>query len=44
MRDPKIVLKHLASFKENQTVTGNFAISHSKFLKLFKYLLKLIGE
>ena len=29
---------------ENETVTGNFAISHSKFLKLFKYLLKLIGE
>ena len=29
---------------DNETVTGNFAISHSKFLKLFKYLLKLIGE
>lgn len=30
--------------EENETVTGNFAIPHSKFLKLFKYLLKLIGE
>lgn len=30
--------------EDNETVTGNFAISHSKFLKLFKYLLKLIGE
>lgn len=29
---------------DNETVTGNFAIAHSKFLKLFKYLLKLIGE
>ena len=29
---------------DNETVTGNFAIPHSKFLKLFKYLLKLIGE
>ena len=29
---------------DNEAVTGNFAISHSKFLKLFKYLLKLIGE
>lgn len=29
---------------DNETVTGNFAISHSKFLNLFKYLLKLIGE
>lgn len=30
--------------RDNETVTGNFAIPHSKFLKLFKYLLKLIGE
>lgn len=29
---------------DNETVTGNFAIPHNKFLKLFKYLLKLIGE
>lgn len=29
---------------DNETVTGNFAISHSKFLKIFKYLLKVIGE
>ena len=29
---------------DSETVTGNFAVSHSKFLKLFKYLLKLIGE
>lgn len=29
---------------ENQVVTGNFAIPHNKFLKLFKYLVKLIGE
>lgn len=29
---------------DNETVTGNFAIPHSKFLKLFKDLLKLIGE
>ena len=27
-----------------KNVGGNFAIAHSKFLKLFKYLLKLIGE
>lgn len=30
--------------ENNEIVTGNFAIPHSKFLKLFKYLLKLIGE
>ncbi|RHF67230.1 UDP-3-O-(3-hydroxymyristoyl)glucosamine N-acyltransferase [Fusobacterium mortiferum] len=29
---------------DNETVTGNFAIPHSKFLRLFKYLLKIIGE
>lgn len=29
---------------DNETVTGSFAIPHSKFLKLFKYLLKLIEE
>lgn len=25
---------------DNETVTGNFAIEHSKFLKIFKKLLK----
>ena len=30
--------------EDNETVTGNFAISHTKFLKIFKYLIKLIGE
>lgn len=29
---------------DNETVTGNFAIPHSKFLKLFKCLLKLIEK
>lgn len=30
--------------EDDETVTGNFAIPHSKFLRLFKYLLKIIGE
>lgn len=30
--------------ENNECVTGNFAIPHNKFIKLFKYLLKLIGD
>lgn len=29
---------------DNESVTGNFAISHDKYLKIFKYLLKKIGD
>ena len=30
--------------QDNETITGNFAIPHNKFLKILKYLLNKIGE
>lgn len=32
------------NINNNEVITGNFAISHSKFLKIFKYLLEKIGD
>lgn len=29
---------------DNETVTGNFAIPHDKFLKFLKYIFKILGE
>lgn len=29
---------------DNETVTGNFAVPHDKFLKFLKYIFKILGE
>lgn len=32
------------NINDNETVTGNFAIPHDKFLKFLKYIFKILGE